>query len=134
MSDKIKVVPCSGIGRVYGLIGRESVLRAVKDLCPDQAETVCLAYIVTGDDEAQKLIKDKTCITLDGCPTMCSAKSVELAGGIVREKLKVLDTVKKYRGIQPGTGTELTEEGWQLVDEIADEIVAKVNDLVKEGC
>lgn len=133
MSEKIKVIPCSGMGKVYGLVGRESVLKVVKELCPDKADTVCLAYIVTGDDEANELIKGKKCITLDGCPAMCSAKSVELAGGDIIEKRRVLDTFRKHKGAKPGTATELTEEGWSIVDEIADEIAEKVNAFSKEG-
>ncbi|MBE6831516.1 MAG: hypothetical protein E7519_15055 [Ruminococcaceae bacterium] len=133
MSEKINVIPCSGMGKVYGLVGRESVLKVVKELCPDKADTVCLAYIVTGDDEANELIKGKKCITLDGCPAMCSAKSVELAGGNIIEKRRVLDTFRKHKGAKPGTATELTEEGWSIVDEIADEIAEKVNAFSKEG-
>jgi len=133
MSDKIKVISCSGMGKVYGLVGRESVLKAVTELCPDKAETECLAYIVTGDDEAKSLVKGKKCITLDGCTAMCAAKSVELAGGDVREKMKVIDTFRRHRGAKPGTATELTEEGWNIVDDIADEIAKKVNNLCEEG-
>jgi uncharacterized metal-binding protein len=133
MSDKIKVISCSGIGKVYGLVGRESVLKAVTELCPDKAETECLAYIVTGDDEAKELVKGKKCITLDGCTAMCAAKSVELAGGDVREKMKVIDTFRRHRGAKPGTATELTEEGWHIVDDIADDIAKKINDLSREG-
>lgn len=133
MSEKINIIPCSGMGKVYGLVGRESVLKVVKELCPDKADTVCLAYIVTGDDEANELIKGKKCITLDGCPAMCSAKSVELAGGNIIEKRRVLDTFRKHKGAKPGTATELTEEGWSIVDEIADEIAEKVNAFSEEG-
>lgn len=133
MSEKIKVIPCSGMGKVYGLVGRESVLKVVTELCPDQTETVCLAYIVTGDDDANELIKGKKCITLDGCPAMCAAKSVELAGGDIIEKRKVLDTFKNHKGAKPGTATELTEEGWSIADEIANDIAKIVDELSKEG-
>jgi len=132
MSEKIKVIPCSGMGKVYGLIGRESVLKVVKELCPEQAETMCLAYIVTGDDEVKKQIHNKKCITLDGCPAMCSAKSVELAGGNIVEKRRVLDTFKKHKGAKPGTATELTEEGWHISDEIAGDIANTVRVLSRE--
>ena len=132
MSDKIKVIPCSGMGKVYGLVGRESALKVVKELSPDKSETMCLAYIVTGDDEANELIKGKKCITLDGCPAMCSAKSVELAGGDIIENMKVLDTFRKHKGAKPGTSTELTDEGWLIADEIAADIAEKINDLSKE--
>lgn len=132
MSEKIKVIPCSGMGKVYGLVGRESALKVVKELCPEQAETMCLAYIVTGDDEVKDQIRGKKCITLDGCAAMCSAKSVELAGGDIKEKKRVLDTFRKHKGAKPGTATELTEEGWSIACEIADEIADKVKALSEE--
>jgi len=130
--NKINVIPCSGMGKVYGLIARESVLKAVKD-CPDDSATVCLAYIVTGDDEAKKLVENKKCITIDGCAAMCAAKSTELLGGIVEEKLRVLDTIKRHKGEKPGNATELTPEGWAIVDEIASGIAQKVKELSREG-
>lgn len=133
MSETIKVIPCSGMGKVYGLVARESVLKVVQELCPKEASTVCLAYIVTGDQEAKGLIDGEKCITLDGCPLMCAAKNAELAGGVVTEKIKVIDSFRKHKGAKPGTATELTEEGWQIVDEIAGEIAEKVKLLSREG-
>ena len=131
MSEKIKVIPCSGMGKVYGLVGRESALKVAKDL-PNEAETMCLAYVVTGEDEVKEQIHGKKCITLDGCAAMCAAKSVELAGGDIKEKKRVLDTFKKHKGAKPGTATELTEEGWTISDEIADEIAQKIKALREE--
>jgi uncharacterized metal-binding protein len=132
MSKKVKVIPCSGIGKVYGLIARESVLKTVKELCPEESETVCLAYIVTGDKEASELVKGENCITLDGCPASCAKKNAELAGGIVKENMRVVDAFKRHKGAKPGTGTELTGEGWQIVDEIAGEIAGKVKKINAE--
>jgi len=132
MSSKIKVIPCSGMGKVYGLMARESALRVIKDLRPKDSETICLAYLVTGDQEAREQIEGKSCITLDGCPAMCAAKNVEMAGGIVKESVRMIDVMKEHKGAKPGTATELTEEGWQIVDEIADRIAAKVEKLAQE--
>ena len=132
MSEKIMIIPCSGMGKAYGLVGRESTLRVVRELCPDEACTICLAYLVTGDEDASVHIRGRRCITLDGCPTMCAAKSVTLAGGDVRKKMKVIDAFKRHKGAKPGTATELTEEGWLISDEIADEIAAAVLALKAE--
>jgi len=132
MSNKIKVIPCSGMGKVYGLIARETALTTVKDLCQNEADTVCLAYVVTGDKEAKEAIEGSQCITLDGCPAMCAAKNAEIAGGIVQEKIRVIDAFRKHRGIKAGSATELTDGGWQIVDELASEIAVKVKELVKE--
>ena len=133
MSDKIKVIPCSGMGKVYGLVARESALKVIQELCPNEASTVCLAYIVTGDSEAKELIEGQKCITLDGCPAMCAAKNAELAGGVVIEKVRVIDSFRKHKGAKPGTATELTEDSWMIVDEIASEIAEKVKLLSREG-
>lgn len=129
MNKKIKVIPCSGIGKVYGLIARESVLKSVIELCPENAETVCLAYIVTGDAEVREKLNGVQCITLDGCPKMCASKNVSLAGGIVIEEMKVLDTVKNHKGKQFGSATELSQDGEEVVNEIAVKIAARIKEL-----
>ena len=129
MSDKVKVVPCSGIGKVFGLVAREAVLKTVLELCPEKAETVCLAYIVTGDEEVKAKMKGSDCITVDGCPKMCAAKNVTLAGGVVVEELKVLDTVKDHKGKKFGSATELNDDGYLVVDEIAAKIEKRINEI-----
>lgn len=129
MSEKVKVVPCSGIGKVFGLIAREAVLKSVLELCPEKAETVCLAYIVTGDEEVKEKIKGSDCITVDGCPKMCAAKNVSIAGGRVVGELKVLDSVKEHKGKKFGTPTELTADGDEIVDEIAARIEKHINEI-----
>lgn len=125
MSKKVKIIPCSGMGKVFGLIARESTLQTVKNN-PNDSENICLAYIVTGDEEAKKLIEGKKCITIDGCPAMCAAKNAEIAGGVVEEKIRVVDVFRNHKGVNAGTATELTEEGWKIVDEIVEDITAKL--------
>ena len=124
---------CSGMGKVYGLMAREAVLQTVTHLCPEQADTTCLAYIVTGDEAATAKIVGQPCITIDGCPAMCSAKSVEAMGGDIKAKYKVLDVMRLHKGAKPGTATELTEEGWAIVDEIAANLSENVQQIQNEG-
>ena len=130
--SKVKVIPCSGIGKVFGLMAREAALQVTDKLSPDTSETVCLAYIVTDDEAAREKVEGCKCITVDGCPALCAAKSVEHAGGIVKEKYRAVDEMRTHRGINAGTGSILTEDGWQIVDEFAQKISAKVTELVKE--
>ena len=130
MSNKVKVVPCSGIGKVFGLVAREAALKTVHDLCPEKAETVCLAYIVTGDQEVKEKMIGSFCITVDGCPKMCASKNVSLAGGVVVEEVKVLDTVKDHKGKKFGSPTELSDDGYIVVNEIAAKIEKRINEIV----
>lgn len=129
MDKKVKVVPCSGIGKVFGLMAREAVLKTVMELCPEKSETVCLAYIVTGDKEVKGKIEGYDCITVDGCPKMCASKNVSITGGIVREEMKVLDTVKEHKGKKFGSPTQLNTDGEAVMSEIAEKIAKKINEI-----
>ena len=131
--SKVKVIACSGIGKAMGLMAREATLQVTDKLSSDTTETVCLAYIVTGDEDAKNKIKGQACITVDGCPAMCAAKSVEHAGGKVQSKYRVIDEMRNHKGVNPGTGTALTEDGWQIVDELAGKIAGKAEEIVREG-
>lgn len=132
IKSKIKVIPCSGIGKASGLIAREAVLQVTGRLAPDTTETVCLAHIVTGDEAGKEKVEGCPCITLDGCAALCAVKSVEHAGGIVKAQYRVVDEMRDHRGKDAGTGSELTEDGWQIVDAIAKKISAKAAELTQE--
>lgn len=127
MNKKVKVIPCSGIGKVYGLMAREAALKTVLELCPEKAETICLARIVTGDKEVTDIIEGCDCITVDGCPQMCASKNVSIARGRVIKEIKVLDTVKEHKGKKFGSATQLEDSGEIVVSEIAGKIANIIN-------
>lgn len=129
MDKKVKVIPCSGIGKVFGLMARESALKTVFELCPEKSETVCLACIVTGDKEVKEKIEGSDCITVDGCPKMCASKNVSIAGGKVIEEIKVLDTVKEHKVKQFGSPSQLNVYGEAVISEIAEKISKRINEI-----
>jgi uncharacterized metal-binding protein len=131
-TEKLLVIPCSGIGKVHGLMSREAVYHVTDDLLPGQADTVCLALLVTGDAETKQKVQETPCITLDGCPKLCAFKNVELSGGKIAKGIRVYDVMKRHRGANFGTATSLSEEGWAIVGELAAEVaqVAKQPDTV----
>lgn len=130
MDKKVKVIPCSGIGKVFGLMAREAALKTVHELCPEKAETVCLARIVTGDQEVKEKIEGSDCITVDGCPKMCASKNVTAAGGIVIEEIKVLDTVKEHKGEKFGSPSQLDADGEVVTGEIASKIAQRIHGVI----
>jgi uncharacterized metal-binding protein len=121
INANVLVIPCSGIGKVHGLISREAVYRAT-DAAPGTADTVCLALLVTGDAETKQKVQHTPCITVDGCPKLCAWKNVELAGGNIAKGIRVYDTMKRHRGADFGSATALSAEGWTVVEELAAEI------------
>lgn len=118
----VLVIPCSGVGKVHGLISREAVYHVTDNLLPGQADTVCLALLVTDDAETKQKVQHTPCITLDGCPKLCALKNVELSGGKVAQGIRVYDVMKRHRGANFGTATALSDEGWAVVEELAAEV------------
>jgi uncharacterized metal-binding protein len=131
-AGKVLVIPCSGIGKVQGLISRETVYRVVDALPPLGAETVCLALLVTGDAETIKKVRDRPCITIDGCPKLCAQKNVEMSGGKVSHAVHVFETLKCHRGKPFGSPTALSEDGWAAVNEIAADVTESVRQMTIE--
>ena len=131
--SKVKVIPCSGIGKVMGLLSRETALEVTGSLCPDLAETACLGYLVTGDAEAIGKVADQKCISIDGCSALCAEKSIEAAGGVIAAKYNVINELRNHRGKKPGDGSVLTEDGWAIVDDFAAKIAVKVRELNGES-
>jgi uncharacterized metal-binding protein len=127
---QVLVIPCSGIGKVQGLISREAVYHVTDKLLPGQADTVCLALLVTGDEDTRSRVQNQPCITVDGCPKLCAKKNVELAGGKVALGVRVFDTLKRHRGAQFGSPTTLGDEGWKATAEIAAEVVQTAQQLL----
>ena len=128
-AEQVLVIPCSGIGKVHGLISREAVYQVTDKLLPGQSDTVCLALLVTGDAQTRHEVQTRPCITVDGCPKLCAKKNVELSGGNVALGIRVYDTLKHRRGAQFGSPTTLTGEGWAAASEIAADIVQTARQL-----
>lgn len=129
--SKVKIIPCSGIGKVLGLIARESALKVTGELLPEDTERLCLAHIVTGDEEIVSKIEGQPCITIDGCAKCCAQKSVEAAGVAICGKHRVIDFMKAHRGEEHGTGTYLSEDGWKFADELAAVMADEVKAMKK---
>jgi uncharacterized metal-binding protein len=121
-AGKVLIIPCSGIGKVHGLISREAAYLVTDELAPDETDVVCLALLVREDEETLAKVRTRPCLTIDGCAKACADKNVEIAGGQVTRAFQVARTLGSHRGIQPGTGSELTDEGWAISREIADAV------------
>lgn len=118
----VLVIPCSGIGKVHGLIGREATYMVTDEMAAENTATLCLALLVKGDAEAVEAVKSHRCITIDGCAKACAQKNVEMSGGSVAKAIQVAEAFRNFRGAKPGTATALTEDGWKITQAIADNI------------
>jgi uncharacterized metal-binding protein len=133
LTDTIFVIPCSGIGKAFGTISRDTTYRVVEDLRKGETDTLCLSLLVMGDDEARRLVKLHRCISVDGCPSECSKKNLSLSGASLAASFRVLDLLRENKALMTQSVTFLDENGRKLSELLAGQIALKVDELKKEG-
>jgi uncharacterized metal-binding protein len=124
---KIIVIPCSGIGKSLGTVGRAATYKVTEQLRPNDTRTVCLALLTMGDPEARRLVKENPCISIDGCPAQCSKKNIEASKGDLAYSLMVTDILRENRGLKPEGVIQLNAQGEKLAEIVARKIVEKVD-------
>ncbi len=128
-TERIIIVPCSGIGKTYGTVSREAAYEVVDELRPGATQLVALSKLVLEDDDARQTVAANPTITIDGCKLACARKMVQESGGAVRRDFAVLDVYRRFRQFKPKGIASLNEGGLQLAHAIAEEVSAVVDEL-----
>ena len=133
MAKKVMILPCSGIGKPAGEIGRQASYQVVRSLRPGKTEFACLGRLMIDDEETVSQVRDNYVITLDGCPDDCARKNVERIGKNVDCALHVAPLLEEHPELRPEGILKLGADGLKLVDLMADQLVAHVDWLLEEG-
>jgi uncharacterized metal-binding protein len=129
---KVVVVPCSGIGKSLGTVGRVATYRVIERMKPEKTRTVCLALLTMGDTDAVRLVRKNPCIAVDGCPAQCSKKNIEASMGKLAHNIVVTDVLRKNRPLKPDGVIELNDQGDKLAEIIARALSEKVDEILRE--
>jgi uncharacterized metal-binding protein len=132
MSDKIVIVPCSGIGKSYGSVTREAAYVLVEELRPETTSIVPLSLLVLGDPAAREAVRAAPVVTLDGCKLACATVNVQQAGGTVAGEFTVLDCYRRHKNLKPQGIAELNDGGLALARALAEEVAAACDQLSVE--
>jgi len=127
--NKVYIVPCSGIGKAYGSVARESAFVVTEHLRPGRTAILALSRLVPDDSDARSDIRQAKSITIDGCKLSCAAKVVSETGGTVAHALQVLDVYRANKELKPAGISELNEDGKKLAVVIAEEVAALVDSM-----
>jgi uncharacterized metal-binding protein len=131
--EKVLVISCSGVGKPFGMASREAMYAVVEDLRPGVTDTLCLALLTMGDEEAQARVRSQPTITIDGCPRQCARTNVEAGGGNLAAGFRVVDTYRRVRELKPQSVAMPDEAGRQLARALAEEVAAEVDRLCAAG-
>ncbi len=131
---KVLVLPCSGIGKVFGALARETMYELLERVRPGMVATTCLPLLVIKDPEAVALVTGNPVITIDGCPKDCAKKSVEALGKAVDKTFEAIKFYKEHKDLKPEGIAEVNETGRKLAAVAAEEVAQEVDKLaVAEG-
>ena len=133
MADPIIVVTCSGVGKPFGTIAREATYCVVEDLKKGETDPICLSLLVMGDEDAKRLVKAHRCVAIDGCPSECAKKNLELSGATLAANFRVVDILKEYKDLKPRSVTFLDEDGRRLAKLLAEKVALKIDELNQGG-
>lgn len=133
MSEKkVYIVPCSGIGKVFGSIGREAAYIVVDELAKEKTKLRCLPLIVKGKKDVIDEIKDNYVIAIDGCPLKCAFHDIEKATGKVDATFMTTDVVKENRDLKPEQKIiPIGDNTKKLSEKLSKKITQKVDELLK---
>lgn len=123
------VIPCSGIGKSLGTVGRKAAYKVVEEFRPQHTRITCLALLTVGDEETLKEIRKHPCVSIDGCPAKCAQKNIEASKGRLMKSLMVTDTLRRHRELRPEGITELNAEGCELANLLAEEAAKTVDEI-----
>ncbi len=126
---KVVVLPCSGIGKVYGAVARETAYELVEKVRPGLATLTCLPLLVIKDPEAVALVMGNPVISIDGCPKDCAKKSVEALGKAVDKAFEAIKFYKEHKDLKPEGIAEVNETGRKLAAVAAQEVAQEVDKL-----
>ncbi len=126
---KVVVLPCSGIGKVYGALARETAYELTERVRPEQTAMTCLPLLVIRDEQALELIKNNHVITIDGCPKSCAFKNVEALGKNVSKAYEAIHFHQAHKDLKPEGVAELNETGRKLAAVAAEELAKDIDEL-----
>ena len=126
---RVMIVPCSGIGKAYGSVGREAMHQVIEEMRPNTTDTGCLSLLTLGDADAQAKVREQPTITIDGCPKACAKANVEAAGGRPAAEYRVFDVYRAHKELKVRSVSELGDAGREMARILAEEIAAKVDVL-----
>lgn len=128
-NDRVLILPCSGIGKAYGSVGREAAYLVLDELRPGDTATVCLSLLTMGDEESQQKVREHQTIAIDGCPKACAQVNIEQAGAVPAATFRVFDVFRAHKELRVREVSDIGDNGRQMARILAEEVATKVDEL-----
>ncbi len=130
---KVGIIPCNGEEICEGTLTRFASRKVLDKLRSESTVTICLPLFIAGEKGERNFAKTFPTITVDGCNKRCSQISTERLSGQPRYSVVVSDILKEHGIARPESRRTLASKDNVAVDCVANEIVKRVDDILKNG-
>lgn len=96
-NNKIAVIPCAGIGQIFGPIMREAGYKLVEEIYPEKTVLVCPPALAVDIQEDVDFMNDYPILVLNGCKDRCASKLILQKGGQIDAEVYLPDILKKEK-------------------------------------
>lgn len=127
-TEQVLIIPCSGMGKTYGSVGREATYVVVEDLRPNRAATLCLSLLTLQDENAQQKVREHATIAIDGCPKACAEVNVKKSGGTPAAIFRVFDVFREHKDLRGGSVLDIGDNGRKLARILAEKVAVSVDE------
>jgi uncharacterized metal-binding protein len=126
---KVGVISCSGEELVEGTVSRLATRRVLETLEAGRTVTLCLPLFLAGGEGERAFARVHPTIAVDGCGKRCAARATALYSAKPATEVVVTEIANGRCG-PVGSRRRLSAEGQRLVGLVAEEIAARVEDLL----
>ena len=130
---QVGVISCSGEECLGGTLSRLATRKVMEKLQIGKVVTLCLPLYIAGGDEERAFASDYPVIAVDGCDKCCAKRATVKYSGAVKDTLVLSELLGEDVTLSKiVSARDLTEEHYQMVDKVADEISKKVDQIIAE--
>jgi hypothetical protein len=130
---KVGIIPCNGEEICEGTLTRFACRKVLDTLRPNDTVTICLPLFIAGDKGEQNFAKTFPTITVDGCEKKCSRLATERLSGKPRHSIVISELLQKQAIPPPRSRRTIDEKDKAAINLVAEEIAAKVDEILKKG-
>lgn len=127
---KVGVISCSGEEICEGTVSRVATRLVLETLCADRTVTLCLPLFLAGGQDERDFAKTFPTVAVDGCSKLCAAKATAAYSAVPAASVVVTEVAKRFPDLKADSRRKLGEAGMELAYHVAEEIAARVDELL----
>lgn len=134
MGDRrVGVIACSGEECLGGTLSRLATRKVMNELRSGKVVTLCLPLYIAGGEEERYFARKFPVVTVEGCDKCCGKKATIKFSDQEPDTVVVSQLLGEDVALSKiVSGRDLTEEHYQMVDQVAEDICKKVDKILAE--